>query len=191
MKRSLVACHVETTGINTYSKADVGQVITDGYNIVSAGFIICDEDYNVKKSELFYNSDVVVGDDYQYHGINQEFLDEYGFPEKEMSRGIAEFIRSEYSREPITLIGFNTATFVLPFLKDVLYRHENPIDFTLNMVDVYSMMFGFIGDYTLNDVVEVFSKDEWEENKVKEMAVLKKVKAFLEACKYIRKVAEQ
>lgn len=192
-EKKYLALHVDTTGLNFD-----GYDVTEGFDIVAICLMVCDLEFNVLDHVVLYNSTVNESDlqnSTQYHGITRAVLDEMGLDEEDFVAEIANFIIKHFFPidedsddeyyAPIKCIGHNIGTFSLPFLTALLDRHSLPINFSVNVLDTYSVLIPTAGELTLNQLIEIFGDDPDGDDY---SSTCYKCKVFINIFKRIRKL---
>lgn len=154
----IVAMDCETSGINWGAgHSEVNQSIAQGFQAVQWGFVISDtKDYKpIAELELKIKWNGESKWDMKaeaVHGMSKEYLEKHGVDEEEAVMDILEFFMEHLDiTKPIFVLGHNAATFDLPFLKDLLYRHGvKKIKFAQRCFDSFSLSMGTIKEHDSN-----------------------------------------
>ena len=174
---NILAVHVETTGVNPE---------TD--QIVSISLIACNADFSPKAILHLYRKNVplnLVNKSYQYHGISSEFLQENGLGDASFMEELLNFLVAELNLDsPIKLLGYNVIEFTKPFLVSLLEEHDIELRFSINHLDVYSLLAVVFEDITIKEAVGLFgTKSAF----TKEEISLKKCLAFVNIFRSLKK----
>lgn len=149
-----LSIHVETTGINTV----VDEPINKGHEIVCLSAVICEKKTFKQIDEIciFIDHGIdKIGS--EWHGITVPFLEEEGVDEETAVLEFSNFILQYFNPDvSIITMGQNVHSFVLPFVKDLLYRNEVYIYFSSNSLDVFSLSVPTIGETSIKDLIELF-----------------------------------
>lgn len=182
-----LALHIETTGLNHV----IDEPIYKNNNIVALSAVICEKGtFNIIDEKIIFIDHGIdeVGD--RWHGITKEFLEEEGVDEESAVLEFANFILEYFdSNDSIICLGQNVHSFVLPFVKNLLYRNEVFIQFSVNALDVFSVTVSTIGETTIQELIELFGNvdDLAPRYQQKEYACLLKARTFVETFRKIDK----
>ncbi len=168
MKKYLIAS-CETSGLNmndvripTDCYKEEGK-FSGKYVMVSVGLVVTDEKFN-KIDELYLEIDY---DDYPHliswdkdaiaiHSLTPEHLRENGIPINEAIEDICSFLFTHFDTNVIPLVGYNTGSFVYPFIYDLLKAYDLPFKFSTNMIDLSTLGIILLGAKNKKDVFTLF-----------------------------------
>lgn len=182
-----LSVHVETTGINN----TVDEPVFKNNNIICLAAVVCEKKTFKPVDEIVLFIDHGIDDTgSRWHGITPEFLEQEGVDEETAVVDFSNFILQYFDPDgSIIAMGQNVHSFVLPFVKDLLYRNEVYICFSSNSLDVFSVTVPTIGETTIKELIELFGDvDKLEPSyQQQEYACLLKAKTFVEVFRKIDK----
>lgn len=149
-----LALHVETTGICN----DLDRPVNSDNDIISISAAICDKrTFKVLDKKIIFieNDKDDIGT--KWHGITRPFLDDEGVDEETAIEEFVNFILEYFTLDnSIICLGQNVHSFVLPFIRELLERHEVYLKFAPNSLDVFSITVPTIGETSITELVEMF-----------------------------------
>jgi DNA polymerase III epsilon subunit-like protein len=182
-----LSIHVETTGINNV----IDEPVYKNNEIVCLSAVVCEKRTFKTIDEIIIFIDHGLRDiGTRWHGITPEFLEENGLDEESAVVEFSNFILQYFDPDgSIITLGQNVHSFVLPFVKNLLYRNEVYIYFSSNSLDVFSITVPTIGETTIKELIELFGDvDKLEPSyQQEEYACLLKAKTFVEVFRKIDK----
>jgi len=154
---NILAMDCETSGLNWGSaKSLSNKSPIHGYQAVSWGMIATNLNYEIIEElyvEIKWNGVAKWEPKAEaIHGLSKAYLDENGLDEEEALAEIVEFFMRNFNLDkPIYCLGHNVASFDVPVLKDLLYRHKVPgIRFGHRHFDTFSLSMGTVGELDSN-----------------------------------------
>ena len=141
----LVALDTETSGLNF--NAPIGHA-ADGYQIVSLGMIVVDEE-TLKPVDKLYVEIMWNGESKwdagaeKVHGLTKQYLEANALTEEEAAELLINFLMKYFGAPPfpggIRFLGQNVATFDVVFLEQMLARVGVPITFGTRHIDTFAL----------------------------------------------------
>lgn len=183
-----LSIHVETTGINS----SIDKPVYEDNEIVCLSAAVCEKETFKEVDEFTVFIDHGLEDvGTRWHGINTAFLEEEGVDEETAVVEFANFLLEYFNPDAsIIAMGQNVHSFVLPFVKNLLYRNEVYIHFSANSLDVFSVTVPTIGETTIKELIELFG----DVDKLpltyqrEEYACLLKTKTFIQVFRKVDKL---
>lgn len=182
-----LSVHIETTGLNS----TIDEPVYKNNEIVALSAVVCEKNGFKPVDEIIIFIDHGLKDTgSRWHGITPVFIEEEGVDEEtavvEFSNFVLEYFDPNHS---IICLGQNVHSFVLPFVKNLLYRNEVYIHFSSNSLDVFSLTVPTIGETTIAELIELFGDVDSLPPKYQqeEYACLLKAKTFADAFRKIDK----
>jgi hypothetical protein len=182
-----LSIHVETTGINNA----LDEPVYKDNEIVSLAAVVCEKETFKPVDEIVLFIDYglnTVGT--EWHKISPQFLLEEGLDEESAVVEFSNFILNYFDPdEAIICLGQNVHSFVLPFVKNLLYRNEIYIHFSSNSLDVFSLTVSTVGEMTIKELIELFGDVDKlsPAHQSQEYTCLLKVKTFAEVFRKMSK----
>lgn len=141
MNKMLVVA-METSGLNVANAIGVDRNLSNHYQILSLGLIVCNTKYE-KIDELYieiqYDGKSLWDKQAEkYHGLSKGRLKENGFTEVKALEEIGSFIFDHFENSKIALIGHNTH-FGLTFLDSLFRRYEIVLPFDCHYYDLATL----------------------------------------------------
>lgn len=179
----IFAIDCETSGINMDSDD-----ITDGYQSISWGLVVADQDFNpIDELYVEIKWDGISKWEWQaekVHGLTKQYLENNGMDEKDAIEKIVEFIYTHIDFEtPIMLLGQNVERFDRRFLNKILAKYDLKLKFAHRAFDTFSA--GYVS-LRANNSDQLF--DILEINRAKPHNALNDAKAALKAARLISKL---
>ena len=151
----ILAMDCETSGINwDAGKSHTLATVATGQQAVSWGMVVADTKDYLPIAELYVeikwngksNWDVKAE---RVHGMSKEYLEEHGLSEEDALYDILEFIMEHFPRnKPIYCLGHNVASFDIPFLKDLMFRHDiKGLKFGHRHFDSFALSMGTVKEF--------------------------------------------
>jgi DNA polymerase III epsilon subunit-like protein len=147
MEKLLVASF-ETSGLNVANTINIDRNISNHYQILSAGLIVCDK--NFKKIDELYVEIKWDGNSLwdskaeKFHGFSKTYLKDSGLKEMKAVELIGNFIVDHFEDDKIRLIGHNTH-FALTFLDSLFRRYDINLPFDPHYLDMSTLGYTFLG----------------------------------------------
>jgi len=141
MEKMLVVA-METSGLNVANAIGVDRNLSNHYQIISLGLVVCNSKY--EKIDEFYIEIQYDGKSLwdkqaeKHHGLNKGRLKEYGLPEVKALEEIGSFIYDHFGNSKIPLIGHNTH-FSLTFLDALFRRYDIVLTFDCHYYDLATL----------------------------------------------------
>jgi hypothetical protein len=141
MKYLIVSCETSGVGSDLRNVSKLNK--THYYQPLSWGLMVVDEKFNKIDElyvELIYNAEYKPiawePSAQRIHQLTPIKLNKNGLNEIEAVEEIGSFIVQHFDLDKIVLVGYNVATFVYPFLDDMLKRYNIPLNFDYHMYDL-------------------------------------------------------
>lgn len=141
MEKMLVVA-METSGLNVANAIGVDRNLSNHYQIISLGLVICNSKYE-KLDELYieiqYDGKSLWDKQAEkYHGLSKGRLKEYGLSEVKALEEIGSFIFNHFENNKIPLVGHNTH-FSLTFLDALFRRYDIVLPFDCHYYDLATL----------------------------------------------------
>lgn len=155
--KNILAMDCETSGLNFSSAKSLSDKSPiHGYQAVSWGMIATNLSYEPLDElyvEIKWNGEAKWDARAEaIHGLSKEYLEENGLDEEDALVEIIEFFMKNFDlKKPIYCLGHNVASFDVPVLKSLFFRHEIPgIRFGHRHFDTFSLGVGTVGTLDSN-----------------------------------------